>query len=206
LAQMTYVCLYISYLDSLSALSDVARGRLMLAMLQYAASGQMPRLTGDAKILWPMIRSQIDRDMQKYQEMCETNRIKGSKGGRPRKKPELYSETCGFSEKPEKPKEKKKEKEKEIENEKDNPVIAEVPSAPRPSFPPSEEEVREYCLKQGLNLDASRFVDHYTSNGWMVGKNKMQDWQATARNWSRKETEFGKTETGKMEPIYGNII
>lgn len=33
------------------------------------------------------------------------------------------------------------------------------------------------------NLDAQRFHDFYSSKGWMVGKNKMKDWRAAARNW-----------------------
>jgi len=38
------------------------------------------------------------------------------------------------------------------------------------------------------NLDAQRFHDFYSSKGWMVGKNKMKDWKAAARNWlSRNE-------------------
>ena len=38
------------------------------------------------------------------------------------------------------------------------------------------------------NLDAQRFHDFYSSKGWMIGKNKMKDWRAAARNWlSRNE-------------------
>jgi hypothetical protein len=49
-------------------------------------------------------------------------------------------------------------------------------------------------------VDAERFVDHYESNGWMVGRTKMKDWKAAVRNWSRKE----KTNNGKNEsqPIW----
>ena len=32
-------------------------------------------------------------------------------------------------------------------------------------------------------LDSQRFHDFYSSKGWMVGKNKMKDWRAAARNW-----------------------
>jgi hypothetical protein len=31
------------------------------------------------------------------------------------------------------------------------------------------------------------FMDHYESNGWVVGKTPMKDWQSTVRNWMRKE-------------------
>lgn len=44
------------------------------------------------------------------------------------------------------------------------------------------------------NLDAQRFHDFYSSKGWMIGKNKMKDWRAAARNWiSRNELPLKST-------------
>ena len=50
---------------------------------------------------------------------------------------------------------------------------------------PTLEEVQQYSDEASLNLDASRFIDHYQAKGWMAGKVKMKDWKATARNASR---------------------
>ena len=52
-------------------------------------------------------------------------------------------------------------------------------------IPPSLEDVQSYCLERGNSVDAERFIDYYTANGWMVGKNKMKDWKATIRTWER---------------------
>lgn len=52
-------------------------------------------------------------------------------------------------------------------------------------IPPTVEEVQEYCQKRGNNVDAQRFIDYYTANGWLVGKNKMQDWKACVRTWEK---------------------
>lgn len=52
-------------------------------------------------------------------------------------------------------------------------------------IPPTVEQVKEYCQERGNTVDPQRFVDHYTSNGWMVGKNKMKDWKASVRTWER---------------------
>lgn len=49
--------------------------------------------------------------------------------------------------------------------------------------PPSIEEVRAYCIERQNNVNPQRFVDHYESNGWMVGRNKMKDWRAAVRTW-----------------------
>ena len=55
--------------------------------------------------------------------------------------------------------------------------------------PPPVEEVRQYCYERGNSVDPQRFVDYYTSNGWMVGKNKMKDWKAAVRTWEQKEKQ-----------------
>ena len=51
--------------------------------------------------------------------------------------------------------------------------------------PPSVEDVRKYCMDRGNSVDAEKFVDYYTSNGWMVGKNQMKDWEAAVRTWEK---------------------
>lgn len=57
---------------------------------------------------------------------------------------------------------------------------------------PTRDEVRAYCMERGNNIDADEFVDYYTGNGWMVGKNKMKDWKAAVRIWERKDTKQKK--------------
>lgn len=55
--------------------------------------------------------------------------------------------------------------------------------------PPQAEEVKDYVTALGLGVDAERFVDFYECKGWMVGSNKMRDWKAAVRTWSRREAE-----------------
>lgn len=64
--------------------------------------------------------------------------------------------------------------------------------------PPTVEEVKQYCLERKNKVDAERFVDYYTANGWLVGKNKMKDWKAAVRTWERNK--FGNGNAGK---VYG---
>ena len=51
--------------------------------------------------------------------------------------------------------------------------------------PPTLKEVEAYCKERGNNVDAQRFIDFYSSKGWMVGKQKMKDWKASVRTWER---------------------
>lgn len=55
--------------------------------------------------------------------------------------------------------------------------------SPKRFSPPSVAEVQAYCQERQNNVDAQRFVDYYTSNGWKVGKNPMKDWKAAVRTW-----------------------
>jgi len=59
---------------------------------------------------------------------------------------------------------------------------------PRNIIPPTHEMVSDYIYENGYNVDPDVFMDYYDSKGWIVGKAKMKDWQATVRNWDRKET------------------
>jgi len=41
-------------------------------------------------------------------------------------------------------------------------------------------------------MDPEAFFDHYTANGWIVGKAKarMKDWKAAVRNWERNAPDL----------------
>lgn len=71
--------------------------------------------------------------------------------------------------------------------------------------PPTVDEVRAYCTEKGYHVDSERFVDYYTSNGWMVGKNPMKDWKAAVRTWNGKEQPNGKTESKPLWTV-GTVV
>ena len=66
--------------------------------------------------------------------------------------------------------------------------------------PPTIEEVTAYCKERGNRVDAQQFIDFYTANGWMVGKNKMKDWKACVRTWERRDAK--PTETNYTQRQY----
>ncbi len=53
--------------------------------------------------------------------------------------------------------------------------------------PPTLEEGEAYCRERGNRVNPRDFVDFYTSNGWMVGKNPMRDWRSAVRRWESRE-------------------
>ena len=80
--------------------------------------------------------------------------------------------------------------------------------------PPTIEEVADYCKSRKNKVDPERFVDFYTSKGWMVGKNPMKDWRAAVRTWERddnghavaKKGANGVKVTGDQEDILDGIL
>lgn len=61
---------------------------------------------------------------------------------------------------------------------------------------PTANEVNSYAKEIGFtSLDGCYFIDHYDSNGWLVGKNPMKDWKAAVRTWKRNSSKFTLNET-----------
>nr|DAL01787.1 MAG TPA: replisome organizer [Caudoviricetes sp.] len=85
---------------------------------------------------------------------------------------------------------------------KDN-ICADAPKRTRSQFkPPTLEEVQAYCRERNNKVDAERFIDYYSSNGWMVGKNKMKDWKAAVRTWERNQYS-NNAEPKSSKPVNG---
>lgn len=62
-------------------------------------------------------------------------------------------------------------------------------------YPPTIDEVKQYCEERKNNIDPMAFIDFYSSKGWMIGKNRMKDWKAAVRTWERKRKEQFQTES-----------
>ena len=79
-----------------------------------------------------------------------------------------------------------KDKDKAISQDKDKVIITN--NNKKAVFKiPNEKEVKEYCKERGNSINASHFISFYESKGWMIGKNKMKDWQAAVRSWEQAE-------------------
>lgn len=175
---------YHSYLDTMEALNDAECGRLFRALLEYSATGAAPELRGNERFVFPGMRSQIDRDIEKYNAKCARNRENGEKGG-------------GHSppNAPERPRTPTKDKDKEKDKDKDKDIsfppdgVKDSARAHRPTV----EEVAAYCRERGNRVDAERFVDFYASKGWKVGNQPMKDWKACVRTWERREDKPKQT-------------
>ena len=68
--------------------------------------------------------------------------------------------------------------------------------------PPTIDEVRAYIAEKGFSVDAGRFIDYYTANGWKVGgRASMKDWKAAVRNWERNNGTNVRTSDRERQRI-----
>jgi len=58
-------------------------------------------------------------------------------------------------------------------------------------IPPKLEWIKEYCQQRENKVDPEKFYAHYESNGWMVGKTKMIDWQSAVITWEKNKSNYG---------------
>ena len=181
MVEVTYIKIFVDYLDAIEPLGDAERGRLFTSLLTYARTGEAPQLGGNERFLFPMMRAQLDRDIAAMAGVSEA-RSKAAKASKSSKCEQMQQMQANAANADKSSKDKDKDKDKD-DDKKGN-------GAREARFtPPSVEEVAAYCLERENNVDASRFVDFYSSKGWMVGKSKMKDWKAAVRNWERSRDE-----------------
>lgn len=72
---------------------------------------------------------------------------------------------------------------------------------------PTIEEIRQYCLEKGYNVDAEQFFNFYESKGWVVGKSPMKNWRAAICTWNKREKEIPqrKRESRKESAFEHNL-
>lgn len=77
-ANRRYVKAYYDWVEQMAALEDDERGRLFVAILEYARSGAPPEMSGREAILFPVFKAVVDRDAQKSDTLARN----GATGGR----------------------------------------------------------------------------------------------------------------------------
>lgn len=187
-----YFCAYHSYIKQCKGLSDSELGRLFRALLEYSASGKVPELNGRESVAFDFMSANIDRDAESYKDTCNRNRENVSK-----RYERIRPNTTVYETYQEKEEEKEKEEllKKDISNE-----ISQKSTRQKKFVPPTVEEVAAYCLERKNKVDAAYFVDHYTSNGWKVGKQNMKDWKAAVRTWEKNGYNQPSKKQDALEP------
>ncbi len=86
------------------------------------------------------------------------------------------------------------------DNNDNNDLLNNIVRKTKSFLPPARDELKSYCIEKSLSFDVDQFIDFYESKGWMVGKTKMKDWKAAARNWNRRNYSRSKVDKLTVEP------
>ena len=159
---------FLLYADQQSVfkqLPDEIAGQLIKHIFSYVNDENPITDNLIINIAFEPIKLQLKRDLQKYESIRERNSANA------RMRWDAVA-SIGIP-----------KRTKNADNDTDNDNVTDNVKS-KVFTPPSIEVLKT----EFPNLDAQRFHDFYSSKGWMVGKNKMKDWKAAARNWlSRNE-------------------
>ena len=118
----------------------------------------------------------LSEEIEKRIQFTESRRNNGSKGGRPKNN----TKPLGLA--------KHNLMEDVNENENEDIII----NKSKCTF----EEVYEYMAfrigTEVAKIEAEKFVNYYTSNGWKVGKNPMKSWTHAVNNWITNAKQYAK--------------
>lgn len=51
---------------------------------------------------------------------------------------------------------------------------------------PTLQEIEAVIVDKSYSVNAYNFLNHYTANGWMIGKSKMKDWKSALAQWNSR--------------------
>ena len=181
--------MYESWGAAIEKMNNEQAGELIKAIYAFQKNPDVVPEDPAIAFVFEIIKQKLEEDNKRYEEVCAARSEGGKKGGRPKAnasdKKQMVSEESKkskcFSEKA-----KKADNDNEYDNDLKENTLEGVKE--KRFAPPTLENVSEYCREMGYtNVDAVCFINFYTSNGWMVGKNRMKDWKAAVRNWDRRE-------------------
>lgn len=178
------------FFEGCAALGDKDGAALAWALIRYGYTGKEPDGLKPALVAaFNFARGRVDAMRQ------------GAKGGakRNRTKPQRKADTPSLdpSLDPSLQKEKEKEKEEIASAISCAPEFSEAyPHVPEP---PEIGEVRDYFGANCLRGKPEEFFDHFEAQGWVRSNGQpIADWQAQARQWSRRQAEFDQSKPADL--------
>ena len=84
--KLNHILVYANYEQGFRSLTDAAFGRIIRGMLHYINTGEEYVPKGAEVYAWDYVKDQLDRNIEKYQKVCERNRNNSQKYWDSRKK------------------------------------------------------------------------------------------------------------------------
>lgn len=189
MAEKNTFVLYKDYQERFSGLSDAQFGQLMRMVFDYELTGEVETEDPAVEIAFDVIRYDLDRNRAKYEEIVDKRREAGRSKS---KQEEANASKCQqvIANDSITPPDSVSDSDSVSVSVSDNYAsesVKGVQGGKRERFqPPTKEDIQDYCAQKELTVDADRFIDYYSAQGWKLSNgNAMRDWRAAVRNWSR---------------------
>ena len=189
--------LYVKYLDNIEMLSMEQRGILITALMSYVAGKDIPDMDGMTAMAYSFIKSQINRDFEKYEATCRKRSEAGKLGGRPKakdyeEKQRKAKKANGFSEKQNNP-DNDNEYENDNESDKKNTYSCAF-EALWAAYPRKKEKANAYkCYK-------ARLADGFSEDELMTAVKRYAD-ECKARRTEARYIKLGATFLSSNTPF-----
>lgn len=175
---------FILYCDQqglFNQLPDDIAGKLIKHIFAYVNDENPVSTELLINIAFEPIKLQLKRDLRRYEDYIDKQRVNGAKGGRP-KKPNETQETQAFFDKP-----KKADNDNVNDTDTDNDTNIKNKVAKR-ILPPTMSECIEWFIQNGFNQkEAAAFFHYWESMNWTrKGGAKIQKWKSAASQWIAK--------------------
>jgi len=173
---------FILYCDQqgvFNQLPDEIAGKLIKHIFAYVNDENPVSTELLINIAFEPIKLQLKRDLRKYDEYIDKQRVNGAKGGRP-KKPNETQETQPFFNKPKKP---------DNDNVTDTDNDTEINNkGAKKILPPTMNECVDWFIQNKFNQkEAAAFFHYWESMNWTrKGGAKIQKWKSAASQWISK--------------------
>lgn len=184
---------YRSFYEAIKELDAELQSEVYSAIFEYALNFTEVELKGVAKTVFTLIKPQLDANQKRFEN-----------GNKPKVK-QVISKTKA------KPKQNKSNVEANVnvndnvndnandnDNEKANVTMSRFRA-------PAYDDILNFMKEKNslagniwpdakVLTEAKAFFNYYESNGWMVGKNKMKNWEAAVRNWMNNNSKFDQNQ------------
>lgn len=175
------IIIYDSWGRLICGLPDDQASKLCKMIFHYSFIGTIPE-SDDATVnaMFSMIKEKLDEDAEAWEKTRRARSEAGKRGNEIRWANRNESQSD---------KTRSQSIAKIAVSESVSVSVSKDKESKRRFTPPSREDVQAYIAEKGYNVDAERFIDFYTSKGWVIGKSPMKDWRAAVRNWAKRDSQ-----------------
>lgn len=207
----TSMILLLEHVHAMDELTDEEFGQFIRAYADYVENGIEPGFPDRSmRMMWKTIKSFDEANQHKYSLTVEARREAGRKGAEKRWNQDSKTmDANGKNSKCHNANGKNSLYKSDSVSDKKENIEKKNGDAIKRFKAPTIEQAKEYFADKGyMESEAERFVDHFTANGWKVGKSPMKDWKAAARNWMRnvKDWNGGYQQTMAELPDEGDFL